>query len=201
MSSTPRSAAMPRAGSTMPATPTARPTRKTAASSSRPCATCCPAKSCSTTTAWSSTSGYTRLKKRVRLPLRQRAVPRHDAGAQAALTPAPPAMPDSRHLHWGAEALWQALLPLLPGLSVEVVARAESTNTALLDSARALGGPARGTGDHAGRARRPAGRLAFTARHMAGATVTPSPACWWPNNRPAAAAAGGAAGNPAPARR
>jgi hypothetical protein len=38
-SSTPRSAATPRAGSTTPASPTARPTRKRAASSSRRCAT------------------------------------------------------------------------------------------------------------------------------------------------------------------
>ncbi len=43
---------------------------------------------------------------------------------------------EARHLQWGAEALWQRLLPLLPGLSVEVVARAESTNTSLLDRAR-----------------------------------------------------------------
>ena len=44
------------------------------------------------------------------------------------------------HLHWGAEALWQQLQPLLPGLSVEVLARAESTNTVLLQRARLLGG-------------------------------------------------------------
>ena len=44
------------------------------------------------------------------------------------------------HLHWGAEALWQQLQPLLPGLSVEVLARAESTNTVLLERARVLGG-------------------------------------------------------------
>ena len=44
------------------------------------------------------------------------------------------------HPHWGAEALWQQLEPLLPGLSVEVMARAESTNTLLLDRARALAG-------------------------------------------------------------
>jgi BirA family biotin operon repressor/biotin-[acetyl-CoA-carboxylase] ligase len=49
-------------------------------------------------------------------------------------------MPDSRHLHWNAEALWQQLEPLLPGLSVEVVARVESTNTRLLDRARQLSG-------------------------------------------------------------
>ncbi|MDO9074189.1 MAG: biotin--[acetyl-CoA-carboxylase] ligase [Rubrivivax sp.] len=44
------------------------------------------------------------------------------------------------HLHWGADALWQQLQPLLPGLSVEVVARVESTNTVLLERARVLGG-------------------------------------------------------------
>ena len=39
-------------------------------------------------------------------------------------------------LHWGAETLWQQLEPLLPGLSVEVVARTSSTNTQLLERAR-----------------------------------------------------------------
>jgi BirA family biotin operon repressor/biotin-[acetyl-CoA-carboxylase] ligase len=39
-------------------------------------------------------------------------------------------------LHWGAEALWQQLRPLLPGLSVEVVERCLSTNSALLERAR-----------------------------------------------------------------
>jgi len=43
-------------------------------------------------------------------------------------------------IHWGAEALWQELVPLLPGLSVEVVARTLSTNTALLERARAAPG-------------------------------------------------------------
>jgi BirA family biotin operon repressor/biotin-[acetyl-CoA-carboxylase] ligase len=46
-------------------------------------------------------------------------------------------MPDTKHLNWGAEALWQALEPLLPGISVEVHSRIESTNTRLLDRARA----------------------------------------------------------------
>jgi BirA family biotin operon repressor/biotin-[acetyl-CoA-carboxylase] ligase len=44
----------------------------------------------------------------------------------------------SPQLHWGAEALWAQLEPLLPGLSVEVVRQADSTNTRLL--ARARGG-------------------------------------------------------------
>ncbi|HSW07861.1 biotin--[acetyl-CoA-carboxylase] ligase [Aquabacterium sp.] len=43
------------------------------------------------------------------------------------------------HLHWGAEALWHQLQPLLPGLAVEVVARSPSTNTQLLDRARHAG--------------------------------------------------------------
>jgi BirA family biotin operon repressor/biotin-[acetyl-CoA-carboxylase] ligase len=46
----------------------------------------------------------------------------------------------SHHLPWGAQALWQQLSPLLPGLSVEVVARADSTNTRLLERARTFGG-------------------------------------------------------------
>lgn len=49
-------------------------------------------------------------------------------------------MPDSRHLHWGAEALWQQLSALLPQLAVEIVARADSTNSQLIDRARRSGG-------------------------------------------------------------
>ena len=45
-------------------------------------------------------------------------------------------------LQWGAESLWQQLEPLLPGLSVEVVARSASTNTALLERARVCVEPA-----------------------------------------------------------
>jgi BirA family biotin operon repressor/biotin-[acetyl-CoA-carboxylase] ligase len=37
---------------------------------------------------------------------------------------------------WGAQALWQQLEPLLPGLSVEVLARCVSTNSELLERAR-----------------------------------------------------------------
>ncbi|MBX3604358.1 MAG: biotin--[acetyl-CoA-carboxylase] ligase [Piscinibacter sp.] len=44
----------------------------------------------------------------------------------------------SEPLHWGAEALWQQLLPELPGLSVEIVERTSSTNTALLERARVV---------------------------------------------------------------
>lgn len=49
-------------------------------------------------------------------------------------------MSSGTHLHWGAEALWESLQPLLPGLSVEVQARVESTNTRLLERARAVSG-------------------------------------------------------------
>jgi BirA family transcriptional regulator, biotin operon repressor / biotin---[acetyl-CoA-carboxylase] ligase len=41
---------------------------------------------------------------------------------------------------WHAQALWEQLVGLLPGLSVEVVARMSSTNTALLDRARVANG-------------------------------------------------------------
>lgn len=44
--------------------------------------------------------------------------------------------PTEHALQWGAEALWEQLSPQLPGLSVEVVARIASTNTALLERAR-----------------------------------------------------------------
>lgn len=44
------------------------------------------------------------------------------------------------HLHWGAEALWAQLVPLLPGLTVEVLGQVDSTNTRLIERARAAGG-------------------------------------------------------------
>jgi BirA family transcriptional regulator, biotin operon repressor / biotin---[acetyl-CoA-carboxylase] ligase len=46
------------------------------------------------------------------------------------------------HQNWGAEALWRQLEPLLPGISVEVLARVESTNTRLLERARTYSGQA-----------------------------------------------------------
>jgi len=69
-------------------------------------------------------------------------------GAPAALPPqggaaSGPAEPGPRRLlggagiHWGAEALWQQLEPLLPGLSVEVLPEVASTNTLLVERARA----------------------------------------------------------------
>ena len=85
------------------------------------------------------------------MPLRQPALPAHDAGTQAlslAVADAPDAAgvdsptlhPATPPLHWGAEALWEQLQPVLPGLSVEVVARLDSTNTRLLERARDVGG-------------------------------------------------------------
>jgi len=45
-----------------------------------------------------------------------------------------------RHLQWGAQALWSQLEPLLPGLSIEVLARSASTNSELLERARIITG-------------------------------------------------------------
>jgi BirA family biotin operon repressor/biotin-[acetyl-CoA-carboxylase] ligase len=50
--------------------------------------------------------------------------------------------PAPEHLAWGAEALWQRLDPLLPGLTIEVQARSESTNAALIDRIRRYSGDA-----------------------------------------------------------
>ena len=52
----------------------------------------------------------------------------------------PTEAPASSHLQWQADDLWQQLEPSLPGLSVEVLARADSTNTLLLERARRGGG-------------------------------------------------------------
>jgi BirA family biotin operon repressor/biotin-[acetyl-CoA-carboxylase] ligase len=52
--------------------------------------------------------------------------------------------------HWGAEALWQALVPLLPGLSIEVVQSLASTNTELTDRLRNAARVQRAPGDRRG---------------------------------------------------
>ena len=49
-------------------------------------------------------------------------------------------MSDPAHLHWGAEALWRQLSPLLPGISVEVAAQLDSTNSRLIERARLASG-------------------------------------------------------------
>lgn len=76
------------------------------------------------------------------MPLWQPELPPHHAGAQA-LKPGlstcpPPAMTatPAQPLRWHAEALWEQLEPLWPGLSVEVLAEADSTNTRLLERVR-----------------------------------------------------------------
>jgi BirA family biotin operon repressor/biotin-[acetyl-CoA-carboxylase] ligase len=67
------------------------------------------------------------------MPLRRQEVPRHHALAEA--------LAMTENMQWGAESLWQQLEPLLPGLSVEVVARSASTNSALLERARVRAEP------------------------------------------------------------
>jgi BirA family transcriptional regulator, biotin operon repressor / biotin---[acetyl-CoA-carboxylase] ligase len=75
------------------------------------------------------------------MPLRQPALPWHHAVPQTlAAQLMDTRHPTTPHLHWGAESLWEQLLPVLPGLSVEVVARLDSTNTRLLERARAASG-------------------------------------------------------------
>jgi BirA family biotin operon repressor/biotin-[acetyl-CoA-carboxylase] ligase len=64
------------------------------------------------------------------MPLRHPRLPRNVAGAQAVSVSAP------SPLNWHAEALREHLDVYLPGISVEVLARAESTNTLLLERAR-----------------------------------------------------------------
>jgi BirA family transcriptional regulator, biotin operon repressor / biotin---[acetyl-CoA-carboxylase] ligase len=48
---------------------------------------------------------------------------------------------------WGSQALWEQLVVALPGLSVEVVARISSTNSALLERARVNNSLAHGASD------------------------------------------------------
>jgi len=52
--------------------------------------------------------------------------------------------------HWGAEALWQALVPLLPGLSIEVVQTLDSTNSELTDRLRNASRVQKAPGDRRG---------------------------------------------------
>jgi BirA family biotin operon repressor/biotin-[acetyl-CoA-carboxylase] ligase len=45
--------------------------------------------------------------------------------------------PATKVLHWPAEAVWEAVAPLLPGFSVEILPTLPSTNTTLMERARA----------------------------------------------------------------
>jgi len=74
------------------------------------------------------------------MPLRYARLPRHHAGSQT-LNAHEPAMTPL----WNAESLWEDLEPLLPGLSIEVVPDTVSTNTTLLDRARASARDAAGS--------------------------------------------------------
>ncbi|HEX6723355.1 MAG TPA: biotin--[acetyl-CoA-carboxylase] ligase [Burkholderiaceae bacterium] len=49
-------------------------------------------------------------------------------------------MQEQPSIQWHSEALWSELSALLPGLSIEVLARCESTNTVLVERARRSGG-------------------------------------------------------------
>jgi BirA family biotin operon repressor/biotin-[acetyl-CoA-carboxylase] ligase len=62
--------------------------------------------------------------------VRREELPRHDARAQARLE-------EVSIVNWGGEAIWQAVAPLLPGFTVEVVPEIDSTNTELMRRARA----------------------------------------------------------------
>ncbi|HET9823434.1 MAG TPA: biotin--[acetyl-CoA-carboxylase] ligase [Burkholderiaceae bacterium] len=59
---------------------------------------------------------------------------------------APPTLADAgaSHLFWNAQGLWRQIEPYLPGVSVEVLAHAESTNSLLLERARRGAGRAEG---------------------------------------------------------
>ena len=50
--------------------------------------------------------------------------------------PASPPRSAAAPRHWGAEALWESLVPVLPGLSIEVVERIDSTNSELAERLR-----------------------------------------------------------------
>lgn len=58
--------------------------------------------------------------------VRQQELPRHPAGAQA-----PPLT-----MRWEAEALWEAVAPLLPGFTVEILPEIDSSNSELMRRAR-----------------------------------------------------------------
>ena len=68
------------------------------------------------------------------MPLHQRGVQAHDAGTQAPLVLAPGFQMQA--LAWDAAGLSRQVLPLLPGLKIEIVASCGSTNTLLLERAR-----------------------------------------------------------------
>lgn len=72
--------------------------------------------------------------------VRQPQLPWHHARPETLTLPAPAAMsdhpPPERAMSWEAEALWRRIEPRLPGLSIEVLARTDSTNTQLVQRLR-----------------------------------------------------------------
>lgn len=58
-------------------------------------------------------------------------LPRHAPGPQKTPTEAVTGM------KWGAEAIWQAVVPLIPGFSIEILPAVDSTNSELMRRARA----------------------------------------------------------------
>ena len=63
----------------------------------------------------------------------RRNLPRHLVGAQAWKTLGVDATP----VQWPSEAIWEAVVPLLPNFSVEILPELDSTNTELMRRARA----------------------------------------------------------------
>ncbi len=86
---------------------------------------------------------YTKkLKAGVPLLVRQPELPRHAAGTQARLGAAGPGKRSKAGMtatpaQWPAEAIWQAIEPLLPGFTVEVLPSIDSTSSELMRRARA----------------------------------------------------------------
>ena len=155
MSSTPTSAATRRAGSTMPATPTARPTRSDGRVFIKALRDVQPGRG----TVLRLRPGdrralHAEAEEGVRLPLRQPELPRHAAGAEEALNLAAQRRCPTADTCTGApRRCGKSSAALLPGLSVEVVASAESTNTRLLERARISSGRRDAPDHHARRAR------------------------------------------------
>jgi len=92
------------------------------------------------------------------VPLRHGALSRNDARTEA-MTPSRTAAQGTNRLSWGAHELWERLEPRLPGLSVEVLARVQSTNSALLERARIAPGAQHAAGSAAGPSDEGAGRV------------------------------------------
>jgi BirA family biotin operon repressor/biotin-[acetyl-CoA-carboxylase] ligase len=67
--------------------------------------------------------------------VRREELPRHHAGAQGRRRQEE--KEEEEKVNWPAEAIWQAVAPLLPGFTVEVLPEVDSTNTQLMRRAHA----------------------------------------------------------------